>query len=537
MGQHSTMVSQLPAWPPADLLDGARLEALSSDARDYALTHGLVYRALPAAQGQAPPPDTAIHAPLTLLPSPHPRVLYEHAQKLQPLFNQLYAKVALDDAFLEQVIGGAVAKVDDFQRRLYEIWLRVREEGVVQNAHLGLFRSDYLMHAEEASGELELKQVEINTISSSFGPLCVQASGMHRYLLAKGAYEGADPLLAAANMPENSALATLTSGLAAAHAHYMEKTRAQRPAQTHPVVLFVTQPEERNSFDQRALEYALLEQHGIRTVSMNLEQLGQTASLHGPERVLSVLSPVSHMPMEVSTVYFRAGYGPGDYTSEAPWDTRLLLERSLAVKCPTVALQLAGAKKVQQVLTEPGVLERYIGRSADIVRTTFTQLYPLDEHSPLGREAFRLAHENPEAYVLKPQREGGSNNIYKGDIPPALDAMERRDQERRERDEQVAVKEREGYILMSLIRTPPERGSILLRAAGPNGERPQAVHVPSTVSELGVYGAVLFSPDQSGGAHFHADTSGGHLVRTKSSESNEGGVAVGFSVIDTPLLV
>ena len=63
------------------------------------------------------------------------------------------------------------------------------------------------------------------------------------------------------------------------------------------------------------------------------------------------------------------------------------------------------------------------------------------------------------------------------------------------------------------------------------------MHVPSTVSELGVYGAVLFSPDQSGGAHFHADTSGGHLVRTKSSESNEGGVAVGFSVIDTPLLV
>lgn len=31
--------------------------------------------------------------------------------------------------------------------------------------------------------------------------------------------------------------------------------------------------------------------------------------------------------------------------------------------------------------------------------------------------------------------------------------------------------------------------------------------------------------------------SGGYLLRTKSSESNEGGVAVGFSVIDTPLLV
>ena len=33
------------------------------------------------------------------------------------------------------------------------------------------------------------------------------------------------------------------------------------------------------------------------------------------------------------------------------------------------------------------------------------------------------------------------------------------------------------------------------------------------------------------------DHSGGFLLRTKSSESNEGGVAVGYSVIDTPLLV
>lgn len=29
----------------------------------------------------------------------------------------------------------------------------------------------------------------------------------------------------------------------------------------------------------------------------------------------------------------------------------------------------------------------------------------------------------------------------------------------------------------------------------------------------------------------------GHLVRTKSEDSNEGGVVVGFSVIDTPYLI
>ena len=30
---------------------------------------------------------------------------------------------------------------------------------------------------------------------------------------------------------------------------------------------------------------------------------------------------------------------------------------------------------------------------------------------------------------------------------------------------------------------------------------------------------------------------GGHLLRTKSSDSNEGGVATGFAVLDSPVLI
>jgi len=44
--------------------------------------------------------------------------------------------------------------------------------------HLGLFRSDYLLHAAEDG--LSLKQVEFNTISSSFGALSECAAAMHR---------------------------------------------------------------------------------------------------------------------------------------------------------------------------------------------------------------------------------------------------------------------------------------------------------------------------------------------------------------------
>ena len=56
---------------------------------------------------------------------------------------------------------------------------------------------------------------------------------------------------------------------------------------------------------------------------------------------------------EISVVYFRAGYTPTDYHGDAEWLARLKMERSAAVKCPTVAYQCVGAKKIQQVLPRP----------------------------------------------------------------------------------------------------------------------------------------------------------------------------------------
>ncbi|WFD31655.1 glutathione synthase [Malassezia sp. CBS 17886] len=519
----------LPEWPPHEMLDATRVESMSSDARDYALGHGLVYRMVPA-PGELPPSDAVVHAPMSLMPTPFPRTLYDQGVELQPLYNKLYARVAMDDAFLADVLEGSVAKVDEFQRRLYEIWQTVRAEGISQPFQLGLFRSDYLMHMAD-DGALALKQVEFNTISSSFGALCSVASDMHNYLLAKGAYEASHPRLNAENLPENQALHTLVQGLADAHHHYIS-TRPGAGRSVNPTVLFVVQPGERNSFDQRALETALVKAHGIRVVRQTLEELHESASLHGAERVLVLQAPLlGNLPVEVSTVYFRSGYAPADYPSPAAWDARLLLERSHAIKSPTVALQLAGAKKVQQVLTEPGVLERFLGCDADIVRLSFTELWPLDD-SPAGREALAKVRADPGRYVIKPQREGGSNNIYRHDILGALDDMEARDAAKADGD----VKEREAYVLMSLIETPPHRGNLLLRSGGPRS----ATLVQDTVSELGVYGAVLFrraDTDAEGGDDIASSHSSGFLLRTKASDSNEGGVAVGYSVIDTPLLV
>ena len=57
-----------------------------------------------------------------------------------------------------------------------------------------------------------------------------------------------------------------------------------------------------------------------------------------------------------------------------------MIERSVAIKCPTIAYHLAGAKKIQQVLALPGAVERFIDDpiTQRQIRDTFAGLYSLD---------------------------------------------------------------------------------------------------------------------------------------------------------------
>ena len=55
----------------------------------------------------------------------------------------------------------------------------------------------------------------------------------------------------------------------------------------------------------------------------------------------------------------------------------------------------------------------------------------------------------------------------------------------------------------------------------------------SAVYELGIYGIFL----GGGAGRVLHNTGYGHLLRTKLSTSNEGGVAAGFAVLSSPLLV
>lgn len=207
---------------------------------------------------------------------------------------------------------------------------------------------------------------------------------------------------------------------------------------TDAAILFVIEDVTYNICDQRFHEFYIREnyQH-IKVIRKTLTDIYKHGKL-GPNKELIIDGTAA------TVVYFRAGYEPGHYHSQNEWDARLMVERSAAIKCPSIHYHLAGTKKVQQALAAPGILKRFLSDDDQIkrVQDIFTGLYSLDKNEG-GDEAVKMVLANPEGFVMKPQREGGGNNIYGADIPPVLTKM--------------TETERSAYILMERISPPISR--------------------------------------------------------------------------------
>jgi hypothetical protein len=167
-------------------------------------------------------------------------------------------------------------------------------------------------------------------------------------------------------------------------------------------------------------------------------------------------------------------------------------------------------QKVQEVLSRPSLLERFLAPSegADALRDTTVSMWSLDKDDGKGaEEAERRAHE----LVLKPQREGGGNNVYRGSIPPFV--------------AQLPQQERVAWVAMELICPPRGVGAHLVWSG--TGRVSACV-----MNKLGVFGWAFFGEGRE-----VREEQVGWLVRTKAEDVDEGGVAAGFSVLDSVVLV
>ena len=123
-------------------------------------------------------------------------------------------------------------------------------------------------------------------------------------------------------------------------------------------------------------------------------------------------------------------------------------------------------------------------------------------------EAVERACEAPDMYVLKPQREGGGNNLFGAELRDALRSM--------------GAAERAAYILMERI-VPPTHPASLMRGGELDGGE--------CACELGVFGVFL-----GDGQRTLLNEEAGHLLRVKLDGVDEGGVCAGFACLSSPAL-
>ncbi|XP_044731252.1 glutathione synthetase-like [Chrysoperla carnea] len=450
-------------------------------AKDWAITHGIGVRVNY---------DTELikFISFMLLPSPFPRCEFQKAIDLQPVLNELLHNVAHDYEFLKDSLKNTI-KADEFTRNLFEIYEIVHKEGTAQDISLGIFRSDYLLDFGSGS---HIKQVETNTIAIGFATIGQKTYDLHKYMLTELGYN--EKLI---NLPENNSLTETTLGLIKAWEIYNNKKS---------VILFViSEPALNNVCDVRFHEYEINKlNRNLKLIRRTLTQIANTVKL-GPNKQLLVDD------FEIAVVYYRTGFMPEQYNSKREWDARLLMERSLAIKCPSIQYQLVGTKKIQQVLAQPNVLEKFIKSPKTIksVRETFTGLYSLD-FDEYGEQAVNMALENPGKYVLKSQRDGGGNNVFGENISDVLLRIK-------------YSKNRAAWILMDKISSPISQGYMI---------RYDKVQKMNFVSELGIFGVILGNSNK-----IFYNKEAGHLLRSKLSTADEAGCLKGNGATDSSYLI
>eukprot|EP01097_Dermamoeba_algensis_P008411 TRINITY_DN5606_c0_g1_i1.p1 TRINITY_DN5606_c0_g1~~TRINITY_DN5606_c0_g1_i1.p1 ORF type:complete len:495 (-),score=89.41 TRINITY_DN5606_c0_g1_i1:88-1572(-) len=436
---------------------------------------------------------------LTLLPSPFPRHSFEEAKGIAKDFNLLVHNLSQSEEFLTKALEVTI-QGDEFTARLFKIFKQtIAEKTGFKRISLGLFRSDYMLHYGSPAGSLSkplLQQVELNTISSAFPNLSHLAGKLFRYTTSRCGLEESYPQ---ERIPVSNSSTAFVDAFA--HAFALYKKEFNIASNDAAVIVMICQPSERNVFDQKLFEFELWERHRISMIRRTLSEIYHNGELDQTTLALKLEGK------EVAISYSRAGYTPNDYPSEKEWEARLKIDRSRSIKCPSISHHLVGCKKIQQVIATPGVLEKFVPKeTAERQRKCFAGLYSLDKgkDEPIIKEILKRLDD----FVLKPQREGGGNNIYGQDIVTALSTMSDR--------------ELEAFIAMEKIR-PLSFPCYVIR----NGQST----LIQAISELGVYSS-LISVD----GDIVRSEECGHLLRTKPITSNEGGIAAGFAFIDSPFL-
>lgn len=411
--------------------------------------------------------------------------IYDKARSLNLVQNRLWMKMAFDlDFLLEETAD--LEKQDEFVARFTEIIRKMKQSKTACKFRYAISRNDFMVQEDS-----RFFQVEFNLIASSLGPI----SGRHYHSISRISTKFGDqpsPHSKKASFPstgENEDF--LIQSMLAAHRAY---------GNPKAILVYVC-GREKNVFDIFS-PAKRLEEEGICMERYSLCDLYSLAQLNSETGALTVLGK------EVAIFYFRDGYMPHQY-NENCWKARERIELSKAIKCPDVTLQLINMKYFQYVLNFEKAWKRF-GFSEEEFRQSREMFCDIFTIRDFGMDRAKmteyiLSKGGYETFVLKPQREGGANNFFGEQIKHEIETQ--------------TPEHLEAFILMERIHTKTYTNIHC------NWSQ---VRVRPTMDEIGLYHHNLWENAQE-----VSQFPGGTLVRSKIGGVDEGGVGMGFAVINS----
>ena len=444
-------------------------------------------------------PDKADYpVPVTALPSPVCLQDHREIENLQPLLNRVLDKLSLD----KNVVVYCLENVsDDFVQNYLKIYRSLPESHRTKPI-LCLNRHDFMYHSEDHDSCLhgckQFKLVEFNLHSICFQSLSDGVFHHHNSLLRRFGIASEN---AKANMDSTGGFAR---GFVEAYRLYNTSQGISQESVTSFLMMVVEDKDVSWYYDQQMLLNAV-ELEGIPTMMVKSQELISTYRRDPDTNKLFVGNK------EIAIVYYQTFYNPENFTDSEMWTLRAEMELSSAINVPNVRHTLVNMKLFQMRLSDPGFLASYTDslEEASKLSSLFYTTLPLDL-TPEGDRNAQLGIDRPGDYVLKPQREGGGNNLWDGALVRELERLS-------------GDPGRSSYILMRRIVSPKQEKKFVRRGV--------MSPIISTVSEFGFCSVYCTCPF----GEVVMNKPVGTMVRTKDANDNEGGIGMGIAAIDSPL--
>ncbi|KAL3070063.1 hypothetical protein niasHT_033573 [Heterodera trifolii] len=476
----------------AQLMDLQFLMGQIEEAKKWALANGLTQRVSFF--------GAFSFAPFSLFPSPFPRALFHKAVDVQKSLQLLYFRAMRDFDFLKEMHRDIIETNEKF-RQMVDLTENCYKDGFKQPLIWFCQRADYMTHQSEE--KLELKQVEVNA-----GPIgglgaSSRVTMLHQHVLSM-ANADTSPSALPPNHPDTMVAKTLHMGWNAF-------------GNSEAVILFI----HAHSFDPRlneshqvANEVERISNGQTKCVFLLLSEAVERLTRH-PENFSLILDG------QILVAVLHDCYTASRATPDQLKLIFEIIEQSTAIQ-NSYHLAMAHTKRMQQLFTLPGVVERFFPRSEEThmvkaIREVLTKSWSIGEGDEEAEEIIKKVKMNPENYVMKWNTCGSpmsGKSIFFGDeIIKELDRM--------------TNFERNNFIIMEKLRPMQVKNHFIF----PDSARLNVAATP----ELGIFGCLLGNIED--GTVLQQFSGEAHQMKTKLASENEGGIWNGKSVYDSPLLV